>query len=774
MVIRKIELETVMNENFNSDDWLVYGHSDILKTNVIGENENDLVAMFNNSHNYDEKFKQVFYLFTKEIDENLWNNNQNYNFVGIYFVTLNTTDNKKVSLNSALSNMHELKKTLKTKKNKIVIYDTLDNYDGIIVCNGNSPDEIEKLINSLFNKMTFKNIYKLYLSSYHAIKASEDSDNFISANIEIVLKSNNKLDMLENDIINFFKNISNTDYNITQTSGSAYLNLNIRKIKVKDFFSLFKNESPNNGLFSLTSRNEKKIIQFTRVKFLTEVKAEHIVINDCIEMTSSIKKIKNNLTYEFENCRIDNFYKGQLNRIIYATINIIEKGLPDYSMLILYPSLAKFIEKINSNVNYKDINECIRYFLEAAREIMNISDIPQIGYYTMQSYICKEVYAPSKLITFYSSFLWKVYKLVKKFEYDNEESNFNFCLTPSLKSNVSVKGIFLDDGKIHDRLLIVYIPMENLYSPNLMMFSLCHEAGHYICENIRFRNLRFKAIKTTIAYYLIDTICEECDNDLININKTKEKIIEKFYDYVKKYYKLYDTIITTAEIEVIFKLSIRALLIDLSYDILSLIEDHHVNEDNKNYNNIIKDNIKLIKTFKKNINKLMNEGTYIEMIKNTINIYSESFSDLLAIKLLKVKFKDYLSFIKKSKKVNSLSQINNDLLIIRLLGIYMSMHPTGENIDLLEGKVKNIYYMYKKEKEKSENERINPLPSLFYNFYMIDAFKEYLLRCYNAFNDDYYNETDFVMINTVFENNQLLYQMENFINDYRYDIMNSI
>ena len=72
---------------------------------------------------------------------------------------------------------------------------------------------------------------------------------------------------------------------------------------------------------------------------------------------------------------------------------VLYYDLPDYCFLSLYYPLKKFLEKISKDIEdmHDEIEECTMYFIEAARDIINVSDATQFGHYPVQTYIGKDI-----------------------------------------------------------------------------------------------------------------------------------------------------------------------------------------------------------------------------------------------------------------------------------------------------------------------------------------------------------------------------------------------
>lgn len=491
MLIRKLEIQTIIDDNSytpNEKEWIVYGHSDILKTEVISNSTNDndkgIESIYNDSLDYSGEFQQSFFLFSQKDDKMFWSEAQRKYFCAVYFITLSSRDYKKIE----------------DDKENIMLYETLDNYDLIVLCYGNSINEIELNMYNLFrsNEIHVRDIYKMYMTYSKILtkNTSIDCSNTFSVQIQIIIKDGNKFDSLK--VEESLKKYSACK--IYDTNGSKNVFIFLENITIEDLFSLYTMQKGNEGIFAINSNSRKEAIYSTSLKFLFDDKQDHSYIKQNTSMKLSnnadkdlkVSKKFDEYFNDFNHINIDSFYKTQLQRIVFSMYHVLEYNLPDYCFISLYFSLKKFLSKLGANNSiseYPEIETCIKYFIEAAREIINVSDATQIGHYPIQTYIAKEILTPSQLIAFYSSFLWKFNQIITKIESDSQliKPSFIFFITPSLDNNVLINGLFLSDECINDRLLLVRIPMKYFYNPSIMIFSLCHEASHYCGENVRCR-----------------------------------------------------------------------------------------------------------------------------------------------------------------------------------------------------------------------------------------------------------------------------------------------
>lgn len=639
MFIRKIKIDTIYDKNIlpKSGYWLIYGHSDMMTTKLLTDDKNQLnVGLQDIYTDYLEEtttFHQIFYLLSDKSDVEFFEKATNIPFCAIYFITFNVKEYQTISVKSILENANDI------KDETIFLYDTIDNYGLIAMCYGNDISEIESKMEKLFeswklpDEIGIKNTYRMYMSSNESIKNYKSDKIKVSVQIQISVKTGGeRFSKFKSDLINSFNNIG-IDYKEYKTNGSKNWVIYIYNINLNEFFSLYS----ENSYFSLESEYRNDVYSSTNLKFLSNISDNKF---------EQIKDISNkNIAEKFEkkintDIDIDKFYVKQIDRIKYSMLHVLSNNLPIYSFLTLYFPLKKFIDKINNPIVFEaeDTSECIKCFIESAREIINMSDASQISSYPMQPYVCKDILAPSQLISFYSAFLWKYCQLIRKCE--QIEIDFTFCLNPSLSDNVQVKGLFLNDGEVNNRLLLVDIPMKYIYEPAIMLFSLCHEASHYVSERVRCRTNRTEYIRGVYQIFLFDNLLKDIDIKLVNKYKLNEKIENIFTNDFNKYANDYKYPDYSMNVEERLSRATKGLLSDLLFDIDDFFETLF-NETSSTVVEKSNEWLYLVRRIKKNCKILLLNEEYSEFISTVAEVFSESFADLMAINFMNVDEKFY-------------------------------------------------------------------------------------------------------------------------------------
>ena len=518
----------------------------------------------------------------------------------------------------------------------------------------------------------------------------------------------------------------------------------MKDITVKFLFSLYR----SHGIFAIDSNNRGGAIYSTNLKFLISndnKEYSYIHHNKLTEFVNGFtKKIQLNCPY------IDEFYKTQLIRIITSMKYVLYYDLPDYCFLSLYYPLKKFLEKISKDIEdmHDEIEECTMYFIEAARDIINVSDATQFGHYPVQTYIGKDILTPSKLIAFYSSFLCEFNKVIINVEMDSEKSipEFTYCIRPSLNNNVSILGLFLFDEEINNRLLLVNIPMKYFYNPSIMIFSLCHEASHYCGEKVRCREKRAKYIIEAFEYYFFDVLLDFIDENKISKYEVKNNIQKQIQSYINNMTRTVDLWTYSVNLKHIIQKAAFSLLTDISFKTDMFIKMDF--DDEIDMQQCSNDVIDIIVKLKNNSKKLFLEEGYVSVIDDIFEIFSESYADLFAILFFGVDGKIYLDNILESYGVENIADIYDNYVIVRILSNFITNKFDQK---LFVGESLRQYDIYTSYIENGKQEIMS---DSFKNPGILNSLIKYLRECKEEYEKLYIND-QFSDIKNIIKNDVL-------------------
>lgn len=672
MFIRKVQIES-FNELDScelklNDKYLVFGHNDLLNTKIL-DNKGRFKSIYDDLMYIDASDKsnnliQNFYLINDgdiDDDENFWNKMRMTNLSCLLFVNTN----KKIS----------------NKKN-LQIYYTLDNYDYVIAIFGNDLDDINMKINDFLNEneILINDLYKLFFSNYSTIE-SVDSNTGSNAkmNIEIIIKVKKSdefnLESIKRKLIQL--NIDDKNIKIEEISGSKDISINIDKITTNQFLSLYKPEnvfSFNSGYNRVFTCNTK--LKTEKISDIYNFK-ENNLLNGNDKLTWPNDKIfHENTSYAIHLMRINQYMK-----------NTTMFNIPDYGFLILYLSVCKFQEKINMEINSNESSrEFIQMYIEYAKEIMDLNQASQIGYYTSQEYVRKEMHAPIKLIALYTAFTVLSCNIIIEAEkrFINKKPSFIFCLKPSVAENVFTSILFSNDQLKDDRLLLINIPIEYIYNIKIMIFSLLHEESHYCGEYIRSR-------KDRASFIVHSYLCEIIEHILMDITiEQREK-----YSIENKIEELFKTLLYNNkyhENDIYYLTNLKKVIIDTTLSMIKqvLISSKIIFERITSEKEDVQEFVNISKQIKRNCIEILSKNNHEKAINYISELFSESYSDFFAISFLDLDYKNYEEIMTKTYKVNSNGEINSDFITLRILVNYFLFFSTDDSIKL-NGEIKKQY-----------------------------------------------------------------------------------
>lgn len=323
MLIRKLEIQTLVDgDTYNptDEDWLVYGHSDILKTKIINMEDSvpkGINAIYEDGLKFDSTFHQVFYLIMDESDEEFWEEAKKSYFCSIFFVTL--------SLDIVLESYDIFAKLDQSSiPHNVRMYNLLDNYDTIIVTYGNDINEIEKCVEELFkeikktDELKIRDLYKMYITSFQRL-----NNNYINnassnnlAHIQIVLQNGNEIQCSQlNKILNNKYNIRSEVY---YTNGSKNIFILLHNLSTQKLFALYNTEEK--GIFAVNSKLRKNSIRSTNLKFLLSNENLNLSYIQQFNNTDIAIKFSKQIDQYLSNENlqyIDEFYFMQIKRVAF-------------------------------------------------------------------------------------------------------------------------------------------------------------------------------------------------------------------------------------------------------------------------------------------------------------------------------------------------------------------------------------------------------------------------------------------------------------------------
>lgn len=616
-MIRELKIFQSQEQMDISNYWIIYGYNDFLLTEDL---ENiSFSCLFNKNYQVEENpleylNYQKIYLFTQDEDRNLWEESNNlFNF--ILFVSSNY-------------------ETIKDEKFKI--YKTLDTYESVLVYSTNDYSEGIKTIKSFLKKQEnpIVNTYTLICTSSKIL--FKDENNFINksiASLHFRFKVSGKnFDLLNlKNALQKSLNIKQNDIKVIELLGSHdyEIIMNVSNNELTDF-QILKNLYGKQELLSFKSFSNYCINNCSMK--LSGVSDENYPIE--IDKSEKKKFQMYNDIFDLNNLTIEQ--KGIITKISRSLEAIVKFGYGDLIYRCLDEFWEKFLNELHSRKNYEELDN----FLEKILDLIMISDSSQLKFYSQNLYFNNTTYAHLKLLCFYNV-------LIKKIKQISEENEYVFGIIPTSTNAVKVNIVFYEEQN-DDRLFLVEISTKHFYNPSVLVYYIVHEVGHYIFNDIRSREQRFLFMKNSLYNLVYARIIESLDFNeevckIFQIEKAFKSIFEIRWSiaYNEVYEKYGENHLFLRQLIHFYSEVIKKIINTRKNFIDDLFE--FVCKDNSNeVYDFFRENSEIVNNNFSNLDKI------ITNLNDICKMWSECFSDMIAIEVLGINLNKYLECMKKS------------------------------------------------------------------------------------------------------------------------------
>lgn len=599
---------------------------------------------------------QTFLIYKNYQDEESKNtietfiNNEKWNFQFITFVYVNNQSDE-LSFSQRYNEYLSLEDS-----NKICIFDTLDNCSFISIIKTENYQEGLDLLLKLGFSISNNYCYSLVSLNKKYVNCEEEK---INIKINMTIRNYQNFFELGKKIDNEFLPTSK-GYNLGNTDAFVvYENITVDRLyRLFCENGLFNNKSKLllEATFSIsthiTKRLSKEFNEFSPIS-INDLRWEKNKIDGFYEKMNNIKN-SNSIGNEFL------YHLYSLIGVLKKVINYNYNNLP---FLSIYPSLEVFInelEKIKFDSVLALSLDAYYKYLNVAKSVVEL--VINSSYHTHHDAISniENNEISGKIITFYNLF---TYNLVQAFVLNGgDEYKYGFLVAPQLLKKTEV-NVLNNSNEPKNRLLIVHIPINQIYNICNVLISLVHECGHFIGDKTRAREYRLTKINEIIV---------SCCSEVVFNNPTPFKNIEggKIYMYIKYYFeskiaKDLQTILegtaSDAKYLAIYNNSVRdKLLIRLSSQkdiyIKELRDLYAQTISNKNHNSNYDSNnaeqylelMENVDAFEKHLSSnydlLISDSDFtLNVITYTVfTMLRECFADLFAIVICDLDFNEYL------------------------------------------------------------------------------------------------------------------------------------
>lgn len=399
--------------------------------------------------------------------------------------------------------------------------------------------------------------------------------------------------------------------------------------------------------------------------------------SNCIDMEKKYTDLEN----EYHNLAINDKEKKIKN-----IIDLMKKNISNPFFLSIYPSLKSIVkrcEKIDSNnFDNVDLNQYINEVYDITMVLSNTAlHTFHDPFVSLSKYLISD-----KLLVFYTAFLHLIMHTVKESDIERNyigQTTVNFLIKPTTDYIVQFK-MLEDNIPVSNRLVIIDLPIENVFNLNNVVFQLVHEMGHFVGNNIRRRKDRVDAIKEFTIEYIIRSI--------IN-NKVVDKInLKKIYNYIDSFVFpfFYELKLTeTDENCYLYYIEKKLEIIeDHIHDNLFIIKSK-LSEFIEDDENLLMNLISLFESSSKSsLGTSLSDGyKYIEYL------FRECFADILAINILKCNCIEYISFFingKQFEKRDSLETLDEYRIAFVSSVCFINYDSIGFGLDNIKAIKKSL------------------------------------------------------------------------------------
>ena len=324
---------------------------------------------------------------------------------------------------------------------------------------------------------------------------------------------------------------------------------------------------------------------------------------------------------------------------------------------------------------------------------------------------------PAKLCRLYSLFMEQSSSILNIY---GHHDNTVFFLTPNIKNTPFFRSVYRPVGWAY-KLILGIIPAENMFSPQVILPILVHEAAHYAGSSFRMRKKRNIAfVKCALAFLLHHLLKEDLLAQSFDLNHEKNFVLNL----------LVDNLADKQFFEVINKSPTNS--IDDRNDYGNQVINNVLNKINELMslqpsfiNALIADVIRILpdQNEESRMNKLLSIAQYYKgpdikldmflftshssiekFLNDMMDLFRETFSDLCMIKILNLSLEQYLSIVSHGIQIRQIDEENWGLYE-RFWGILKVAYPDN---DLLKVSQENDFWDGTFEKRLEETSSISP------------------------------------------------------------------
>lgn len=632
-MIKKLILSKRRIENQEYSNYVCFGNSNYALIKDVDDLSQMCEARVVNMSDV-----QNIFLYSSKSDANFWKRVNRAAFIFLTFIRVDYENLKKM----------KHKKNLIEDREDFFLYNSFDGYDFVLASYSENDFSIEKnimILNDLDIKVIEANTMVMVFEDF--MKVNKISNVKIDrVSFRFRLKDQEYFKDIEKSLLladNKAYYIRNGNYDI------EWFFDNLEVTKLFSFFGQLEDDNKGlrvNGPFQIDEQKnlykaiEEYEIRLYKKEILAEIfKSE--TRNPYFEDKYELDEIRNKIVKYVDET-------DDLMKVISFLDNSTKNSYYNDSLLITYSPIKLYLDKIkalDNHQNYYEFSKSFTLFTDSLINIMEIFNNSRLHSTRGLSFQGDRITIPIKLLVFYSSFIFRIKELLLKLDDNDYKCKYSFLLIPTKRDNVKL-DLILKGDKRFERLLLVSAPLNAFYKPSDMLIQLSHEVSHYACHILRQRKKRVNYLVSAFADYIYNVLFSEIEKDELSLSiflkhfqNSVNEVIEKSYSKQIFYSDVLSHLLNDIVIQ--FSKDLPAFLIEWNENKVVKYQDLEGDE----YFSKIRFMKSEIEGIKKNFSIFNQKGAIRTMINRLIIVTNECFSDLIAIYVLNIEFRDYLNNI---------------------------------------------------------------------------------------------------------------------------------
>lgn len=616
-------------ENINSSNSLLtFGQFDSVSIEKRNLNTTDFNELYSKNRLENNNLIQTFFVYSKEDDNFIENGEEKFRYRFITFSYYNDYYFLQYPIdNNCYNNDTCVFKT----------YNTLNNVAFIsIFYSNNYEDGKNKVYEMTQNNKQISNFHYTILSINERAKVK--GNEYICVEFNLSIRDADEFNVHFKSMEQYLFNnnmVKKTDIHTKSMFGNKDFRIHIDLIEIVDFLKLYK-EYFQNGFNSLIPSTYSVSTYFMENYDwkLIDLKENNLKIDSKNSIQTTV--LSNQLIIDNKNDDLD---INDLRNFIDLIKNYF---ILKPALISFYPSLRRIIDKIkdgtiNSTLLEKYCNDAYviaRSMIDSSLRTLHDPIVEPINHVI-----------PEKVINFYTCYLYDLKDYLLTIENSKINYHFDFLIKPTRSKSIAVVPMDMIDNNPKERMLLIKIPIKEMFNFDLIVFEITHELMHYVGQKQRNREKRLEIFCDYLAYTMTIIVNKN------EFNKDDRKKIKAYMcDIINSFkIRLSYQINGQNKNEKFYLYDLKKMIIDIS----NFIENNLI-KINENLQTIIQNNDI---SFVENLVSMYSANDHYNSLrfvaKDFEYICRECYADLMAINITKCPVDKYIEYFFKNTNGNN-------------------------------------------------------------------------------------------------------------------------